>query len=519
MSAQPFVFPFMKTKLYTAFLIFSLVTLIKCHPNQGRTTFFKNGLYGVKSFDGKVITKPIYDRVKMGFYKDHLIASKNGRWGLINNKGIPLTEFKYDHMGYFHEDGLASVTIDKKHGFINKLGVEIIPLIYQDVYSFYDGYARVKLENKWGFIDISGKIIIPTDYDNFNGRPTDSIIPAMIKRKWGFINRKNQTVIPFIYENAYPFSEGLALTENSDYKYGYINSKNQTVVPFIYQNPVHCGYGLTTFKNGYGPIRFKDLSGFVNRKGDYVIPPKYECAQVFYNGNSFVQFDNGLNLQSGYIDSLGNEFLQDHEFSIQSIAEVSPAPQEAIFHNNFLLREKSEYHKKEMMNAEQFLIKGLSDFKKSPVKYPNLNRLNQICITLGLMADNQGLVSRNGKSPFLTGFVYKVLKSETLRESTWDWIRPQYKSVFQELHPIHQKVYKELAVYLKDYINKYDIEKVSAYLKENEQDFAYYDLDGKRDTNRKLSAFVDRLILVHGLVDEKDARLWVNRIADEVISW
>ena len=58
------------------------------------------------------------------------------------------------------------VAIDKKAGYINKLGKIVIPLQYDGVGSFNNGFATVMIDSKWGLIDKTGKEIIPCLYQH-----------------------------------------------------------------------------------------------------------------------------------------------------------------------------------------------------------------------------------------------------------------------------------------------------------------------------------------------------------------
>ena len=65
---------------------------------------------------------------------------------------IPL---KYDYTGIFSE-GLASVKLNDKWGFLNKGGKEIIYLKYDYAEDFRNGLARVETNDKYGYIDKNG---------------------------------------------------------------------------------------------------------------------------------------------------------------------------------------------------------------------------------------------------------------------------------------------------------------------------------------------------------------------------
>ena len=53
--------------------------------------------------------------------------------------------------------GLSLVEKDGKHGYVNKDGKIIIPIIYGEAMNFAEGKAGVSADGKWGFIDSTGQ--------------------------------------------------------------------------------------------------------------------------------------------------------------------------------------------------------------------------------------------------------------------------------------------------------------------------------------------------------------------------
>lgn len=95
-----------------------------------------------------------------------------------------------------------------------------------------DYFIKFQRAGKWGFKNRQGKEIIPPIYDEVFSFKEDI---ACVERKqmFGFINRANELIIPYKYECASSFSEGLAcVCLNS--KCGYINAKDEVVIPFVY---------------------------------------------------------------------------------------------------------------------------------------------------------------------------------------------------------------------------------------------------------------------------------------------
>jgi hypothetical protein len=68
--------------------------------------------------------------------EDRVWAAKDGKWGLLDNKGKALTEFIYQG-AYDFKDGFARVVLNDKIGVVNKSGKMVLPAEYQSLGSIY----------------------------------------------------------------------------------------------------------------------------------------------------------------------------------------------------------------------------------------------------------------------------------------------------------------------------------------------------------------------------------------------
>lgn len=53
---------------------------------------------------------------------------------------------------------------DGKYGFVDKSGKIVIPLLYDNVWSFSEGFAGVMRDEKWGYVNTAGEETIPLQY-------------------------------------------------------------------------------------------------------------------------------------------------------------------------------------------------------------------------------------------------------------------------------------------------------------------------------------------------------------------
>ena len=227
------------------------------------------------------------------------------KFGFIDTNGKEIVPCKYDYVENFHE-GLAIVRIgwtNSKYGFINTMGNEVVSCIYDFAYSFHEGLAAVRTNGKWGFVNNCGEVVIPFKYDDvysFQEGLAVVRVGSWENGKYGFINTKDKVVVPCIYDYASSFNDGLACVKSKD-KYGYINTKGKEIIPLRYNY-------AKSFKEGLASVKINDRYGFINKKGKEVVPCKYDNVQDFYDGLAVVM-DSWNNRKYGVIDSKGKEIV------------------------------------------------------------------------------------------------------------------------------------------------------------------------------------------------------------------
>ena len=95
------------------------------------------------------------------------------------------------------------------------------------------------------------------------------------------------------YEYVSNFSEGFARVNNGN-KYGFINSKGDEVIP--------CKYDYACdFSEGLALVSMNGKYGFVNRNGELVTPCKYDGAEDFSEGLALVR----MNGKYGFVNKKG----------------------------------------------------------------------------------------------------------------------------------------------------------------------------------------------------------------------
>ncbi|MFZ5552612.1 MAG: WG repeat-containing protein [Bacteroidota bacterium] len=241
---------------------------------------------------------------------------------------------------------LYPVKYQHSYGYIDKNGKMIIEPQFEQAYDFEEGIAMVffyagRTATEVGYIDKKGNIIWKEDdltgYQSTIGDFRDGLLPYIYYEnyihKHGYINRKGKIVIPAFFDGAGNFSEGMArvcmhypeitseeeknnlitgVEKKKRERWGFINTKGELVVPFKY-NEVY------DFKNGYAHVLKIEESkitdqyvimnggrhGFIDKTGWPVIPLIYEDVQDFSEGLAPVKWKG----KWGFINEKGEMII------------------------------------------------------------------------------------------------------------------------------------------------------------------------------------------------------------------
>ena len=103
----------------------------------------------------------------------------------------------------------------------------VIPTMYDEIFAFKDGLASVEIDEKCGYIDKDNNVVIPLDYDTAMSF-SEGLAMVVKGDKCGYINKNNEVVIPFEYDAGTPFEDGEAKVKK-DGKWGTINVEGNVV--------------------------------------------------------------------------------------------------------------------------------------------------------------------------------------------------------------------------------------------------------------------------------------------------
>jgi hypothetical protein len=227
---------------------------------------------------------------------------------LINLQGKELIPAKFPFLGTV-ADGLCVVNRDAKWGVYNLAGKEVLATEYDNILLGFDNNsgnvrkvpAIIAVRNKkYALYSRDGKALTSFEYDNIHPGFADAEKITFFKRNnlTGFIDMNGKEVIPPIHEAVTSIFKGIFWSVKSG-RLALFNKKGEQLTDFKYS-----GLGYEEFKSGYAAVQIDDKLGFVNLKGQEVVPVKYDkILSDFEKGKAKVVL-NGREL---YVDPTGKE--------------------------------------------------------------------------------------------------------------------------------------------------------------------------------------------------------------------
>jgi hypothetical protein len=156
----------------------------------------------------------------------------------------------------------------------------------------------IRVRGLIGFIDGRGDVVVSPRYQGAHGVFWEQRCLVKTKGgKCGYIGMRGTLVIPAVYDSGMRFNEGLAFVRMGE-RWGVVDRSGRTVIGFRFKRvPGHC-----YFEHGLAPVAAADGKfGYINRKGEWVIEPRFDFARSFSEHRAAVRIGKDW----GYIDTQG----------------------------------------------------------------------------------------------------------------------------------------------------------------------------------------------------------------------
>ncbi|MFD1552541.1 hypothetical protein DNU06_17075 [Putridiphycobacter roseus] len=285
--------------------------IIKCQFNkaqrfqEGLATVLIDNLWGCIDTNGTIIIAPQFqfisgfsDGLSLVILNDVSLKQK----AFIDRTGKVAFKTNYHPQGNFN-NGRALVKVNDEICYIDKKGKIVINTDYPYGTAFCEGIAKVWTGDSSKYIDTSGQIVFKLDgmgHHDFK----EGLVSVRINGQNCFLNKNGEVVVDSLNSTwaCFDYSDGLAQVTipGTNHKSGFIDKSGALVIPIKYSNVRNFSEGLAAFKDS-------SLWGFINKKGDTVIPPQFESISYGFS-NGLCRFEK--NSAWGYINQVGNIIWQ-----------------------------------------------------------------------------------------------------------------------------------------------------------------------------------------------------------------
>ncbi len=153
---------------------------------------------------------------------------------------------------------------------------------YEKIGTYHRGVATTKSEGKMGLVDAKGHEIVSPKYD-FVEDFIEEYARVRIRDKVGFINKEGTEVVPLKYRYVDKFINGLAKARLIDGETFYINQKGEHICDI-----------LDVYHEGIARIKLGKNIGYVDMKGNVVVPAQYSYGTSFHKGIADVKKDDKM---------------------------------------------------------------------------------------------------------------------------------------------------------------------------------------------------------------------------------
>lgn len=289
--------------------------------------FEKDGKFGLINFDGKQISKPIYESIEGLPYKEgELLVTKEGKFGVINIKGNELIDIKYDKIsvdGYYTAENsykfagyIVTNTTDEgyRYGYISYDGKMLLEPEYNElsrvigIIDNENSYILCAKNGQYGIMK-NEEQLIPNQYQSIEYDESNKLFTVEISKKFGIANLEGKIIVPAEYKQI--DITGIYLYAKNDQGVTVYNADGT-------QANIDTSVAILNTSNEKYKIRINNSKGtkygVINEDGEQVIEEKYNYIEYLFE-NYFIVSNEQSKL--GVIDDddnikidINNDLLQ-----------------------------------------------------------------------------------------------------------------------------------------------------------------------------------------------------------------
>lgn len=225
--------------------------------------------------------------------------------------------------------------------------------------------AKKDINNKYGFVDvITGNYVIPPIYDatTIYAKFDEDRCILSLNNLYGVIDTQNKIIVPFYYKSISTNYRKQYYIVNQDGRYGFLNAKGQELVPPNYDFLELCSTGDSKEKILLSIQKNKKF-GIINTANEIIIPAIYDHIDRTFNRDKYKRiylnkkcnlldrshkimfdkwFDDIIDIQEDFIIVKNNDYYGIVDYQGKYILEPSYQKINLYALNNKIILKKNE---------------------------------------------------------------------------------------------------------------------------------------------------------------------------------
>ncbi|WP_143536720.1 WG repeat-containing protein [Rubricoccus marinus] len=284
---------------------------------EGLFPVVEAGRWGYMDRRGEVVISPRFQFATP--FSEGLAAAKQGNlWGYLSPDGTWAIAPQFaSARGFSDGRGLVGVggAKERRFGFVDATGAFVVPTVLPYALSYSEGLALVRLADKQTlvqklfsprstlvFLDRDGEVAVRVPASgisaaSFSGglAPYEKSQGLFRSTTWGYLDAQGREVIAAELDGpAFRHTDGLARVASGG-EVGFVDRGGEFVIPPQYALAF-------SFSEGFAPVQVGGAWGFADASGALAIAPRFQQARGFSEGLAAVQ----VGRQWGYIDAAGD---------------------------------------------------------------------------------------------------------------------------------------------------------------------------------------------------------------------
>ncbi|MGF1639161.1 MAG: WG repeat-containing protein [Cyclobacteriaceae bacterium] len=250
-----------------------------------------------------------------------LEKTREGKYGLFDNKGKRILESIYNEISPLQEDSIYYVKNGLRYSFVSKHGILLNQLDnrFLEIFPMTEKFIGVKIDGKYGFVDVNGNLRIANRYEAI-GSYENGYAPIKILGKWGYVDKRETLVVQPKYDTVYGFVDDFCVVSQAS-RFGLIDKKGDLIIRPEFDLIERLPQG------GYMSLQ-DGKKGLIGSDGRHILMPRFDELTDLNNGYIIVgrKGKYGLNSTSGLtiIPMLYDKIVYDeynHRFLAMKNAE------------------------------------------------------------------------------------------------------------------------------------------------------------------------------------------------------